>query len=281
MPPVPPIFVAAIASGRVPTETLEAVRTALLAQIAPMAGGRPVLPLISPDRSAAIAACADAPCLGAQIASAGAIGAIVARLSRRGARGPIEVRIEMIDPISGASRTPPIVYSLTAQGAAIGDALAPLIEQLRAAMFAPPPPPPQILITVNVDGATVRIDDESIGESPLAPQIVAPGRHVIMVTRAGYSGVRHEIDVDPGENERIDITLREAVGGIESSERGEGAGQSRGGSATEWYENWLVWLGIGGGVVVVALVIGISVGVVTSQPPRALDPMGIPLPPIQ
>lgn len=278
LPPAPPVMVAVLATGRVPPETIDAVRSALVAQVEPMAGGRPVLPLMAPELTAALAACADAPCVGGQIAGAGAIGAIVARLARRAARGPIDVRIEMVDPVSGALRAPPIVYSLTAEGPAIADAIAPLIQQLRAAMFSPPPPPPQILVTVNVDGATVRIDDEVIGESPVAARVVTPGRHVITVQRSGYSGVRREVDVDLGENERVDITLSSSIGAV--ADGGGGGGGSGAAAEPAWYENWVIWAGVGGGVVVVGVVIGVAVAV-ASQPQASPDPSGIPLPPIQ
>lgn len=278
LPPAPPVMVAVIATGRVPPETVDAVRSTIVAQVEPMAGGRPVLPLMAAELSAALAACADAPCVGGQVAGAGAIGAIIARLARRAARGPIEVRIEMVDPVSGALRAPPIVYSLTAEGPAIADAIAPLIQQLRAAMFSPPPPPPQILVTVNVDGATVRIDDDVIGESPVASRIVPPGRHVITVQRTGYSGVRREVDVDLGENERVDITLSAAIGAI--ADEGGGGGAPGAAAEQQWYENWVIWAGIGGGVVVVGVVVGVAVAV-ASRPQTTPDPSGIPLPPIQ
>lgn len=280
-PAHPPVMVIALGSGRVPPETVAAVRTAIVSQIEPMTGGRPVLPLLSPELEAVIAACADAPCVGQQVASAGAVGAVVARLARRAARGPIDVRIEMIDPVSGAARVEPIVYSLPAD-ADPAVALAPLVEQLRAGMFTPPPPPPpapQIMITVNVDGATVRIDDESIGESPVAAHEVAPGRHTVTVQRDGYMMFRRDVETDPGETERLDVTLQtlQSAGIDPNSVAGAADGTQRG---PEWYEHWGFWTGVGGGVVVIGVIIGVAVAVSSDQGPPP-DPMGFQLPAIR
>lgn len=277
MPAPAPIMVIALGNERVPPETVAAVRSAIVAQIEPMTGGRPVLPLLSPELEAVIAACADAPCVGQQVGNAGAIGAIVARLARRTNRGPIDVRIEMIDPISGAARVEPIVYSLPAD-ADPAQALAPLIEQLRGGMFAPPPPPPQIMVTVNVDGATVRIDDETIGESPVAAHQVTPGRHTVTVQRDGYMLFRRDIEADMGETERLDVTLQTlqsagldpaGVAGAEGAQRGP-----------EWYEHWAFWTAVGGGVLLISGAIGIGIAVSSDQAPLP-DPMGIQLPPIR
>lgn len=277
-PPPPPIMVVALPTGRVPPETVDAVRAAIVAQIEPMAGGRAVRPLLAPELEAALAACADAPCVGQQIAGAGAIGAIVARLSRRAARGPIDLRVEMVDPVSGAARVEPIVYSLPPE-ADVAASLAPLIEQLRPAMFSPPPPPPTILVTVNVDGATVRIDDQSIGESPVAAQTVAPGRHTIVVQRDGYMMFRRDVEADPGETERVDVTLQSLqAAGIDPRSIEGGGAADRG---PEWYEHWGFWTGVGAGVVVIGVVIGVSVAVASSDQGPPPDPQGIPLPPIR
>jgi hypothetical protein len=278
---VPPIMIVTLPTGRVPPESVDATRDAIVAQVTPMAGGRPVLPLLAPEVQSALAACADAPCLGARIADAGAIGAIVARISRRAARGPIELRIAMIDPVSGAPRVPEILHTIP-EGASVAETIAPLIEQLRPAMYAAPPPPPRILVTVNVDGAAVRIDDQLVGESPVAPLEVEPGRHVIVVQRDGYLMMRREVEVDLGDSERVDVTLQSMESaGIDPrtvAETSESGGAAERGP--EWYEHWGFWTGVGAGVLVIVGV-GIAVGVATSDQGPPPDPQGIPLPMIR
>jgi PEGA domain len=274
-PAVPPIMVVVTASGRVPPELVEALRTRLVEQVTPMAGGRPVLPLRMESLSAALVACgADAACIGGQIAGAGAIGAIVATLARRTARGPVTLTLDIRDPVSGSPRIPTQTLALDPAGDVVA-LLSPLTEALRPVMFSPPPPPPELLVTVNVDGATVRIDDEVIGTTPVAAVRLTPGRHVIMVTADGYSGTRRELELDPGERERLDLTLLVAeVVAMDEVIAADGTVIT----SRPWYEEWWVWT-IVGGVVVVGVGVGVGVGVATSGPPP--DPMGIPLPPIR
>lgn len=279
-PAVPPIMVAVLASGHVPEDLPAAVESAIVEGVRPMAGGRPVLALAVPALRDRLAACADAACQGAFLAESGAIGAVVARVSRRGTRGDTTGSLEMIDPVSGAPRVPPIAFTL-ADAAAAPAALAAPIEQLRAAMFSPPPPPSTLLVTVNVDGAEVAIDQVSIGRSPLAATRVEVGHHRVDVARDGYAAVHREIDVDAGEQERLDVSLTALdpalVATTTSSE--QQAEADRAASEPQWYEQWYVWVGIGAGVVVVAGVIALAV--VLSQPSPQPDPMGVPLPGIR
>jgi hypothetical protein len=274
-PPVPPIMVVALGTGRVPPELVDAVRASLVAQITPMAGGRPVLPLMHVELTAAITTCgADEACIGGHVSSANAIGAVIATLARRTARGPVTLTLDIRDPVSGSMRLPTQTLEL-AVDADVAAALAPLTEALRPVMFSPPPPPPELLITVNVDGATVRIDDEVVGTTPVAAVRVSPGRHVVMITAPEHSGARREVELDPGERERLDVTLTASTAvAMDEVIAADGTVVHR----NEWYEEWWVWT-IVGGVVVVGVGVGVGVGVATSGPPP--DPMGIPLPPIR
>ncbi len=271
---VPPVMVVLLTTGRVPDDVAAAAAAALVEQVRPMAGGRPVLPLAMDEMRTRLAACTDAPCQGAFLGEAGAIGAIIARLSRRTTRGPVAVTLEMIDPMSGAPRVTPLTGELV-DAATTPAALAALTEQLRGAMFSPPPPPPMLLVTVNVDGATVRIDGTSVGESPIASQRLTRGRHVVSVTRSGYSDVRREVELEPGEQERLDLTLEPVVLLPTQEVLTDGSVGTR--AQPEWYEEWYVWVGVGAGVLAV---VGIIIGVVvaTQPPPITPDPQGIPLP---
>ena len=273
-PSVPPVMVVALGSGRVPPELVEAVRSALVAQLDPLAGGRPVLPLALESLAASFAACgADAACLGGQIAGAGAIGAAIASLSRRGARGPVTLSLDLRDPVSGAPRLPTQTLSLD-PAADPATALAPLVAALAPVFFSPPPPPPELLVTVNVDGAEVRIDDALVGRTPLAAQRLTPGPHVVMITALGHSGTRREVSLDPGERERLDVTLAPSA----VMDEVIAADGTAGPREPEWYEQWWPWA-IVGGVVAVGVGVGIGAGVAASEPPPL--PMGIPLPPIR
>ena len=274
-PALPAVLVVASATGRVPAELLDAVRAHVTSAITPLAGARPVRAVAAEDPvGVAIASCGDDACVGAAIASANAIGAVVVTLARRTARGPIALTLDIRDPVSGAMRSP--TQTLALEQEADLTALDPLIESLRPVMFSPPPPPPELLVTVNVDGAIVTIDGERVGTTPIAAARLTPGRHAVMVTAVGYSGARREVELDPGERERLDITLV-AASAVPMDEVIVADGTTA--SGPQWYEAWWVWT-IVGGVVFVGVGVGAGVGIAASSGPPP-DPMGIPLPPIR
>lgn len=281
---VAPIMVVVIGGPRVPPEVIDATRSALVEQVTPMAGGLPVLPLMADAMRDQLAACTDAPCAGAIIANAGAFGAVIARLSRASARRPMTLALDMIDPVSGSPRLPQQTATL-ADAATTPASIQPLTAALAPVFFSPPPPPPTLLVTVNVDGASVRIDDQDVGLSPVARTTLTPGHHVVTVTHSGHLSARRAIDLTDGQSERLDITLVDASAsmGDDAIAAPVGEGTSTGGGIAaperQWFEEPLVWVAIGGGVLLVGAAIGIGVGVSSSNqttPP----PMGIPLPPI-
>lgn len=274
-PAVPAVLVVANATGRVPPELVDAVRARIAEALIPLAGARPVRTIGAEDPvGVAIAGCADDACVGAAIVSANAIGAVVVTLARRTARGPIALTLDIRDPISGAMRLPTQTLVFEPEAGLV--ALDPMIERLRPVMFSPPPPPPELLITVNVDGATVTIDGERVGVTPIAAARLAPGPHAVMVTAVGFMGARREVELDPGERERLDITLV-ASSAVPMDEVIVADGTVPTGN--QWYEEWWVWT-IVGGVVIVGAGVGIGVGVAASSGPPP-DPMGIALPAIR
>jgi hypothetical protein len=197
----------------------------------------------------------------------------VARLSRTGTRGSVQASLDMIDPVSGATRLPQQTASLEADATLAGATLAPLVETLRPAMFSPPPAPPTLLVTVNVDGATVAIDDVEVGHSPIAAQRLTSGHHVLRVTRDGYAGTQRTLDLAPGEQARLDINLSVLEGAALEAAQRESSGPA---AEPQWYEQWYVWVGVAAGVLVIT---GVIIGaVVASQPTAQPDPMGIALP---
>lgn len=273
-------MVIVLTTGRVPTDVADAARAAVIEQVTPMAGGRPVLPLMADALRDAIAACTEPTCIGGQIASAGAFGAILVRLSRRAARGPVQMTLEMVDPVSGSPRLTPIT-ALLADVASTPATLQPLTAQLQGVMFSPPPPPPTLLVTVNVDGARVRVDEDELGESPVARVTLRRGRHVVQVTRAGYVSSRRTLELVDGQNERLDVILSPST--VATGDEGTGAGGATFAATRgpELYEEPLFWVAIGGGVLVIAgVAIGVGVGVSSANSGPPPDPMGIPLPPI-
>lgn len=269
--PVPPVMVVAIAGPRVDAALRTSVETMLVDALVPMAGGRPIRPLAQEELRARYAACADAACQGAMIAELGAIGAVVVHLTRTGGR--THATLDLVDPISGTPRLPQQSADLDASSAAT--VLAPLIEAWRPAMFSPPPAPPTLLVTVNVDGATIAVDGVEVGHSPIAAQRLTAEHHVVTITAPGYAGTQRSLDLTPGQQARIDVNLSvlegtaAPVAPAQATDPGPPA-------PPQWYEEAWIWAVIGAGVVVVA---GVIVGVVIgTQPQPQPDPMGIGLP---
>jgi hypothetical protein len=278
-PAPPPIMVVVTTTGRIADEVVAAVSQALVDRVTAMAGGRPVHALGAPELRAAIGACADDVCIGGQLAQAGAQAGVIARLHARGRR-PLEVALELRDPVSGAPRLAAVTGELPLDPALIPEASAALVEPLRAAMPPPPPPPATLLVTVNVDGAQVRIDGQEIGTSPVAPVEVTVGNHEIVVLAPGYLSTRRQEAIEPGEQARVDVTL-EAI-----ASRGGGAVDPLSGAPEpaggDLLGEWWFWTAIGAGAaVLIGILIGVGVAVADSnQAPLQPDPTGIMLPPL-
>lgn len=281
----PPIMVVVATRGRVSDEVEAAVSQSLVDAVTAMAGGRPVHALGAAALRDAITACEDDTCIGAQLAQAGARAGLIARIRGRGRR-PLEVAIELRDPVSGAPRLAAIEGELPVDVAQIPAATAALIEPLRAAMPAPPPPPATLLVTVNVDGARVAIDDQEVGTSPVAPVEVAPGSHVVVVSMADYASVRREERIEPGEQARVDVTLQEigAEAAAAAGDLGWGTSGPAEPAGDDLVDQWWFWTLIGvGAAALIGVAIGIGVAVSDSggmPMPVQPDPTGIMLPPL-
>lgn len=66
-----------------------------------------------------------------------------------------------------------------------------------------------IVVAVSVSNATVTLDGEEVGVSPLEGPIVAsPGRHVVEASRSGYDTEGRSVEVIVGEVAPLEISLR-------------------------------------------------------------------------
>jgi hypothetical protein len=65
-----------------------------------------------------------------------------------------------------------------------------------------------VTLTANEDGATVLVDGEPVGSTPLVwPVVVDLGNHVLVVKKAGFDPVTQSIDVAGGSESTIVVTL--------------------------------------------------------------------------
>lgn len=286
-PPAPrialPVVVVAWPDRSVAAPVNDAIRTAVVEALAPAARGRPTVALADPTRLPPVIACAaDATCIGGKLAELQAIAGVLVHVSRRNRTAAIDVRVEVVDPVSGAPRHEPATGQVPyAQEASPAAAVAAIVQPLLASMPAPPPPPPTLLVAVNVDGAQITVDGQPFGESPAAPMDVSPGRHNVVVGRNGWAtgnrivnvaeigATRADFDLEPSPD-----TLAELETGRVHDDGSHTRAGARGGPEQPWYTQWYV---IGGAAaVVVGLVIIVVVVAASGTDLVAPDGIGVP-----
>lgn len=130
-----------------------------------------------------------------------------------------------------------------AQAQSVGEASA------RAPM--PPTPDAFLLVTVNVPGATIVIDETQSVAAPASALRVPAGTHTLSVSAEGYEAFQQSIQV-PSEGARVDVFLD---GGAALAARMVESDDSYAPRESAVHRKWWFWAAIGGGVVVVAGVI--------------------------
>lgn len=273
----PPLLLIPVPGAGLTEELANGILAASLSALESMTERRAVRSIMDGAVITAVAECADPACIGAQITELGGIAAVLVRMGRANARAPFTVTYEVVAAVTGDRSGEPVTASLDSDAEAAPVAtLGPALAQLRGHL---PPAPIQatLLLAINVDGAMVTVDGEGVGESPVAPIEVRPGRRTVRVTRPGFSsyqrnveitadGLRINIDLEPDEQE-----LARLVAAEEAAADGRPA---VGGSDDPWFKKWYVWAGVGGAVVLTAIIIGVAASGGASQ-------QGFPVPPIQ
>ena len=109
-----------------------------------------------------------------------------------------------------------------------------------------------LAVTTAPPGAHVYVDDDFMGETPVELDVLEGTRTLRIVLR-GYREVIREIEARAGSREELQLEL-EAL---------PADALALGPDTTEWYEEPVTWIAIGGGAVALAVVIAV-VAVVTS-----------------
>lgn len=265
-----PVVVIPVPGAGLTEPVANAVMQTIPSGLQPMVERREVRALADGSVVAAILQCegdAAAPCIGAQIANAGASAGVLVRVSRAAADGPVQLRLEVYDAITGAPRGEPIDVEVPAEAATDPAQMVVALNPTFAAMRSSMPAPPQrasLLLAINVDGAAVAIDGEAVGESPLAPVEVTPGSHTISVTRRGFTPFNRSVEVTL-DGARLNLELepvpeiaqrmeQEDAAEVDSFVTGEAP------SDDPIYTKWWLWAAVGGAVVLItAIAVGVAV----------------------
>ena len=221
-------------------------------------------------------ACEEAECVQTQVAGIEGAGSLIIR-TRRAPRRGITVSLELYGPGSTGLVTEPIeaVVSrdqLEAPAEALTEALTSLRSHLPAA-----PPVSTILFAVNVDGATIEVDGQVSGASPLPPVDIRRGRRFITIRREGFETHSRAVNIGLGERVRVNIDLVPETGTELVASAGGTYAITSGEPETPWYKNWYIVGGAGAAVVLTAVIIGVA----ASGDSVAPDPNGFSIPPLE
>ena len=279
----PPLVVLPVPGEGLDEATAQIALGALIAALDARVEGRAVAGVTDADAVAALVACEDDGCIGQRIAAAGGAAGVVARMRRPDAAGPLLLTLRVHDTVTGSPRGDALEASLPPEALADADAArAALGEPLGALAAALPPPParPALLVATTQDGAEIRVDGEVVGESPLAPVELAPGRHTVTVTLDGFEPGNRSVEVG-AEGARVDVELEplpETAERMADEDAAEAAGFVDGGGGDEGplYTRWWLWAAVGGAVLlttIIAVAVAASGGGGGSQD-------GFPVPPI-
>jgi hypothetical protein len=205
--------------------------------------------------------------VGALVAEAGAIAGVVVRVARERRRDPITVTLEVVDPVSGSSR------GASSSVAVVPDAPEPLttlVGEVRGLLPAPPARS-SLLMAVNADGATVSVNGQSVGQAPLAPIDLPPGRYTVRATLPGYGDAEAAVTIARGEHARVNLDL--SRGGESTAETTYGEEAPVDDDDPPIYTRWYVLTGAG--VVVVGAAVLIAV-VASGDSERNVQAVAVP-----
>lgn len=256
-----PLVVLTVPGDGLPEVAAGVISESSRARLAESVRGRATVAINDEAAISAAASCTDAPCLGAVVTRSGGAAAVVIRVQRPDARGPLAVTLELVSPASGEALAPASTLEVpeeTALSAELFLALAGGRLDAFARRVAPPPVRARLLVAVNVEGAAVSVDGESVGEAPVASIEVAPGEHTVAVTARGFQPFNRAVAVTE-EGARVNALLEPSQDAARQMAADDDARDREFGAAApvekEWHQKWWVWAAIGGGALVLAGVI--------------------------
>lgn len=98
------------------------------------------------------------------------------------------------------------------------DALIPEVRLTAFKLLAPDKIRGSLLVDIDVSDVVVEIDGQRVGVTPLAEPVanLAPGPHVVVLRRAGYSEFQQEFSIKPFETLKLKLQLEAEPSGAAS-----------------------------------------------------------------
>ncbi|HRE89710.1 MAG TPA: PEGA domain-containing protein, partial [Myxococcota bacterium] len=72
--------------------------------------------------------------------------------------------------------------------------------------------PGELIVVSLTTDATVEVDGKVIGQIPVEPFALRPGRHTVRVTKRGFAPATRDFDVAPGATVELEIDLLPVAG---------------------------------------------------------------------
>jgi hypothetical protein len=117
-----------------------------------------------------------------------------------------------------------------------------------------------VVVNVNVEGAAVTVDGESVGSTPLAtPIVLDAGRHTVVVRKDGYENVERPIEISAGTPSSLAVTLVVQVSAAPAS-TGEHVPPAPPPETPAAGRQWSPWVYAGFGLAGVGVVVGSVTG---------------------
>ena len=108
-----------------------------------------------------------------------------------------------------------VEYARWAKTAEEKQDLAAKLKDVRARLAA------KVRFIVQPSGAEIRVDGKTIGRAPLTdPVDLAPGRHVVLVTKSGFRPHEENLEVKPKEDRTAQVSLDPLRGSIQVTAKG-------------------------------------------------------------
>jgi hypothetical protein len=113
-------------------------------------------------------------------------------------------------------------------------------------------------------GARIYLDGKFVGQTPLTGHELKAGIYKVRIAKLGFYDVFRTVTVTAGQEQRVEATLIALPAAINPLVEKK--------SPKKWYEKWWVWTTASVGLAVIAMAIGIPLGMQSKDPIKQFNP---------